>query len=112
MDTSEQTILNETPKREARRRRSVEEKRRNRRRDVRRRRVGSTRGASASSQRQPGFFLPAQQGDAALFLKAGAVAADRHYNQKDSPFIDSCGSRLIREIQLSLYPILNSFGIW
>jgi transposase-like protein len=28
MDTSEQTILDETPKREARRRRSVEEKRR------------------------------------------------------------------------------------
>jgi hypothetical protein len=34
MDTSEQTILDETPKREARRPRSIEEKPTNRRRDL------------------------------------------------------------------------------
>jgi hypothetical protein len=57
MDTSEQTILDETPKREARRRRSVEEKRRIVEDEVGNRGVGSARGAAACSQCQSGFLL-------------------------------------------------------
>jgi len=57
MDTSEQTILDETPNRIARRRRSVEEKRRIVEETLEAGAVGSTRGAAARSQRQPGFLL-------------------------------------------------------
>jgi hypothetical protein len=56
MDTSEQTILSETPKREARRRRSIELKRPTVGRDIRNRGVRDTRGASACSQGQSGFL--------------------------------------------------------
>jgi transposase len=55
MDTSEQTILDETPERETRRRRSVEEKRRIVEETLEAG-VGSTRGAAACSDNANQLF--------------------------------------------------------